>query len=307
MSERVLTVGGSKASKPITDFLMSNEYFGPKGGVYYVDGNVAATGGGSPDHPYATLAEAITASNAAIALSANRWWARRNRIYACGDTLAESLVAYPTKCDVIGCGSDDGFPMAGILGNHIPVNSAMGTRFFNFRFIPVSATPIISLGATAGNSEYYDCLFDSSGTLTATIGILLTAASWVKIVRNKFVPSGGAGFSTAAIDIATGASHGTLIEGNRIYSAAKGIRVNSGFTGVDSWILDNKIKSTLACIDDQAGSFHVVGNRGITLAAAGTAGAGAVVCNQFLSSDNEFTASNLCFTYPLLHDADGTP
>ena len=112
MAEKVLTVGGARATKPIADFLMSNEYFGPKGGVYYVDGNVAATGNGSPDHPYATLAEAITASDASIGLAANRWWARRNRIYVCGDALSENLVKFPTKCDVIGCGSYDGFTQA---------------------------------------------------------------------------------------------------------------------------------------------------------------------------------------------------
>jgi hypothetical protein len=54
MSERVLTVGGSKASKPISDFLMVNDYEGPKAGKYYVDLNVAAT------VPFAVITEPLT-------------------------------------------------------------------------------------------------------------------------------------------------------------------------------------------------------------------------------------------------------
>jgi hypothetical protein len=134
MAEKFLVVGGGRASRNVSDFLSTNEYFGPKGGVYYVDGNVAATGTGSPDHPYATLAEAITASDAAISSSTKRWWARRNRIYACGDTLTEDLVKFPTKCDVIGCGSYDGNTMLGLYGHHAPVGESYGTRFFNVHF-----------------------------------------------------------------------------------------------------------------------------------------------------------------------------
>lgn len=63
MSERILSVGGPRASRPISDFLMVNDYEGPKAGKYYVDLNVAATGSGSPDHPFSTVAEAITAGN----------------------------------------------------------------------------------------------------------------------------------------------------------------------------------------------------------------------------------------------------
>jgi hypothetical protein len=95
MGERVVTLGASRATRPITDFLMVEDYQGPKAGTYYVDLNVAATGKGSPDHPFATIAEAITASNASIGLAANRWWARRNRIFVCGDGITENLTILP--------------------------------------------------------------------------------------------------------------------------------------------------------------------------------------------------------------------
>ena len=47
--ERVLTVGGNQASRPISDFLVAGEIFGPPAAVYYVDGNVSATGGGQDE------------------------------------------------------------------------------------------------------------------------------------------------------------------------------------------------------------------------------------------------------------------
>jgi hypothetical protein len=262
------------------------------GSSYYVDGNYGHDGRTGADwtHPLSSLTEAISRSNTDIARGADRW-AHRNRIFVIGDELTENLVAFPQKCDIIGVGSDSGFPMAGLLGNHVPVNSAAGTRIFNMHLIPVAAAPIISMGATGGNCEVRGCVLDSSGTLTATIGILITAASWCKIIGNMFVQSGGAGFSTAAIDVATGASHGLVIEGNRIMSASKGIRANSGRTGADSWIKDNYIKSTLACIDEQSSTFHIVGNKGITLAAKGSSLAGAVVGNVALSCDNKFTCA----------------
>jgi hypothetical protein len=75
---------------------------------YFVDLNTsnATADGLSWDTAFDTIAEAITASNASITLTANRWWARRNRIFVLGDGIAESLTVLPEKCDVIGLGSD---------------------------------------------------------------------------------------------------------------------------------------------------------------------------------------------------------
>lgn len=262
--ERVLTVYGNKATRPLTDFLTTNDYFGPKGGVYYVDGNVAATGNGSPDHPYLTLAEAITASNTSIALSANRWWARRNRIYVCGDALSENLTVFPTKCDVIGCGSYDGFTKAGLSGRHVPASESYGTRWYNMHFKAVAhASPIMTLAgaSSVSGTQFIGCTFD--GTLgTMTSAILATAVPFLKVIDCDFTGT----FVTSYITFGAGEAGGTQILDNRMLgTAAKGI-VAPGTTTA-SWmpvIQGNTIMATGKPIEDAASVFFVVNNRLMT-------------------------------------------
>lgn len=260
--EKFLMVGGEKATRPVTDFLSANEYFGPKGGVYYVDCNVAATGGGSPDHPYATLAEAITASDAAMALSANRWWARRNRIYFCGDVSTEDLVKFPTKCDVIGCGSYDGNTQAGLSGHHAPVGESYGTRFYNIHFkAKAHASPVITLTNATSGLQVHGCTFD--GILgTMTIGIQATASPFLVVNDCDFVGT----FVTSYITIGAGEAGRTRITNNRMLGvAAKGIVVGS--TAKAAWmplIQGNAIMATGKPIDDAASIFFVVDNRLMT-------------------------------------------
>ena len=57
-NERVLTVGGNQATRPLTDFYT----FQSDKDTWYVDANVSATGHGkSWDHPFLTMAEAFAA------------------------------------------------------------------------------------------------------------------------------------------------------------------------------------------------------------------------------------------------------
>lgn len=296
MSEKVLTVGGRKATRPIADFLTTNEYFGPKGGVYYVDGNVSATGSGSPDKPYATLAEAVTASDAAIALAGNRWWARRNRIYACGDTLSEDLVKFPTKCDVIGCGSYNGNTMLGLSGMHAPVGESYGTRFFNVMFVAhAHAAPVITLTNATSGLQLHSCMIDgNAGTMTS--GILATASPFLVINDCDFVGT----FVTSYITFGAGEAGRTRITNNRMLgTAAKGIVVPGTTTA--SWmplIQDNTINATGDPIEDASNLFYVVNNRMITAANIATTTDG-YTFNLALASGNILTgASGVAATVP---------
>lgn len=291
MSERVLTVGGNQATKPITDFLTTNEYFGPKGGVYYVDGNVAATGGGSPDHPYATLAEAIAASNTAIGLSANRWWARRNRIYCCGDALSENLTAFPTKCDVIGCGSYDGFSQCGLSGRHVPASEAYGTRWFNLHFKAVahaSAIHTLAGAASCSGIEFHGCTFDATlGTVTSAI--LATAMPFLKVIGCRAMGA----FATSYISFGTGEAGGAEIYGNNLTgSLGKGIVLASGTTA--SWEMfarKNFIQCAGQWVDDDADILYVIGNDAVTAIDCATYTAGFDM-NLLRAANNTQTGSN---------------
>lgn len=301
-TERVLTVYGPKPTRPITDFLQVTDYQGPKAGTYYVDGNVAATGTGSPDHPYSTLAEAIAASDAAMALSANRWWARRNKIFACGDALSENLVKFPTKCDIIGCGSYDGYAnQLGLSGRHVPVGEAYGTRFFNVHFKAVAhASPIVTLTSAASGIEFHDCTFN--GTLgTMTSGILATASPFLKVRNCLFTGT----FATSYITFGTGETGMTEITGNTMTGvAAKGIVVGAGATIGTGWypvISDNIIKATGFTIDDDANIFMVINNRLITDADIDGGATAGIDCYNEWASGNIITGTGTegqCDTFP---------
>jgi hypothetical protein len=229
---------------------------------YWVDGNVSATGAGTMNSPYSTLAEAIAASDISIALTANRWWARRNRIFVMGDTLTENLVKFPTKCDVIGIGSYDGNTMPGLSGRHVPIGEAYGTRFFNIHFKALAhASPIVTLTNAAGGVKFIGCLFD--GTLgTMTSAILSTASPFLHVEDCDFVGT----FVTSYITFGAGEAGRTRIIGNRMLgTAAKGI-VAPGTTTA-SWmplIQDNVIMATGKPIEDAASVFFVVNNRLMT-------------------------------------------
>ncbi len=235
----------------------------PSGAMdYYVDGNVSATGDGTLKRPFSTLAEAIAASDISIALTANRWWARRNRIFAMGDTLVENLVKFPTKCDVIGIGSYDGNTQTGLSGRHLPVGEAYGTRFINFHFKALAyASPIITLTNAAPGLKTIGCTFD--GTLgTMTSAILATASPFLEVIDCDFVGT----FATSYISFGAGEAGRTRIMNNRMLGvAAKGI-VAPGTTTA-SWkplIQGNTIRATAKPIEDAASIFFVVDNRMMT-------------------------------------------
>jgi hypothetical protein len=292
-SEKVKVLGGARATRPITDFLMVNDYQGPKAGQFYVDGNVTATGSGSPDHPFATLAEAIAASDAAITSSTKRWWARRNKIFVVGDALSENLVKFPTKCDVIGCGSYDGYTKAGLSGRHLPVGESYGTRFFNMHFKAVAhASPIITLTNAASGFTTIGCTFD--GTLgTMTSAILATASPFLNVIDCDFMGT----FVTSYLSFGTGQAGGARILNNRMLgTAAKGIVCAADMTA--SWmpLIDgNVLKATGLTIDDDSDLFFVTNNRLMTTANIGTTTDGydfnlALACGNILTGLNGVAA-----------------
>lgn len=263
--------------------------------MYYVDGNVAATGTGSPDHPYATLAEAIAASDISIAATANRWWARRNRIYACGDALAEDLVKFPTKCDIIGCGSYNGNGgYLGLSGMHVPVGESYGTRFFNVMFVAhAHAAPVITLTNATSGLELHQCIIDGNAG-TMTIGIQATASPFLVVNDCDFVGT----FVTSYITFGAGESGRARITNNRMLgTAAKGIVV--GGTATASWtnlIQGNTIIATGMPIDDDANIFAVVNNRLITDINIGTTTDGydfdlSMACGNILTGLNGVAAT----------------
>jgi hypothetical protein len=275
MSERILSVGGNKASRPISDFLLSNEYWGPKGGTYYVDLNVAANGTGSPDHPFSTVAAAITASNSSIGSSTNRWWARRNRIFVCGDGIDEDLTVLPEKCDIIGCGSDL-VPYPRIIGHHTIAVAKVGCRFINMGFTLDGTGVGITIPAGCHGFQILGGHMQPSNAGN-TVGIQITDSALVRIEGFDLYQSPatyGTGICAVGIAIAgTASNHQTVIKGCYI-NATEGIDVVESAPAYDSRIEDCIIHAVLLTIDDNSDQFAVINNRLITDADTGTSTVG---------------------------------
>jgi hypothetical protein len=292
MSERVLTVGGRSASKPISDFLQVNDYQGPKAGQYYVDGNVAATGNGSPDHPFATLTEAFTASNAAMRLAANRWWARRSQIFVCGDGIEEDLTTLPEKCDVIGCGYDI-YPFPRIIGHHhiaaIASTGAKGCRFINMGWICDDAAALFTFPAIVHGLQFIGGLMTPLAA-GSTIAISMTDIACVVIDGLRIAPSGGGGLFAEGIKIAGTQGHEVVIKNSDIY-ATEGIHVTATAT-TGGIITNNDIYATGLTVNDESSLFRVTNNRLVTAANPTNAGTGGIVANKLLAAGNKLTGSS---------------
>ena len=268
---------------------------------YFVDLNVSATGDGSMQSPFATIAEAITASNASIGLAANRWWARRNRIFVMGDGIDEDLTVLPEKCDIIGIGSDL-VPFPRIIGHHTIAAAKVGCRFINMGFqldgtgvgitIPAGCHGFQILGgwlqpAAAGN----------------TVGVQITDSALVKIQGLKFTEPAAYGTGICAVGIAiagTASNHQTLIDGNFI-EATEGIDVVASAPAYGSRITNNLIKATALTIDENSDVVIVAWNELITAANGNTDCAGAINANAALAIGNRITSGNTAnCPYPIV-------
>jgi hypothetical protein len=281
---------------------MGVEARGALGGtVYYVEGNAGNDkwDGLSVDKPFKTLAKAIAVSN--VDINRRGRWAKRNTIYLFADYTEESLVAFPNKCDIVGCGSYDANAMAGIYGHHVPVNTGnYGTRFFNCWFKSTgAAAPIVTLASTSSGCQFIKCTFTTNGT--TTIGIQATASPFLKVVGCRFEGV----FATSYMTFGTGEAGGTEILGNRMYdSAASGIVAGSGMTSSWASVIDgNTISAATLVINDDSnttGLFYVTNNRLISAANATTSFVAGIDIALERSAGNYFTAADVATIYPIL-------
>lgn len=272
----------------------------PAGYVFYVDGNFGDdddNDGSSWGSPFKTLAVAMAASAVAIA-SGEFGWAARNVIYAKADSFVEDLVLLAPKTDVVGVGSYDQWAQCGLVGNHVPtgVTASFGTRFYNFHFkAPAAGGDIFVLDSDNASLGFFGCTADSRSTTAATAFIVATAATNLHVVDCE---AWGA-FSDAVIEIAAGDAHGLQILRNKLEGAHDGIHINSGVTDSSGatqnriLIAENYIRSTEICINDESDIAEIMNNNVVTANAKGSGGAGAIVGNEFLSSGNKISASDL--------------
>ena len=266
--------------------------------VYYCDGNAgldANSGIGGWENSFKTLAVALAASHADIAL--NKFgWAARNVIYCRGDTFTEDLVLWGQKTDIIGLGSFNHNQMPGLVGNHVPItNNAFGLRFYNFFFqAPAGGGDIFILGATSHGVQFRGCKFSADSTTAATAAIVSTGAAFVEIHNCKFTGK----FSDAAVEFGNGDTRGMRFVGNHVEGANDGLHLNSGVldgsTGEEEYILvtNNDIVTATIGINDASSLAYINDNRVYTDNAKGSNGAGAIVGALDRGQDNRITTSD---------------
>jgi len=308
-SDRLLSVGG-QASYTIQQIKMMMGLGNHCGVDYYVDGNVSATGqGNSWESPFSTLSEALAASHAEIAVTASRHWARRNTIWVVGDAITEDLVALAQKTDIIGCGSYDSFAgMAGLIGNHVPVNAASGVRFFNMQFRgDADGGDMWTLSGTYSHGiEFHNCQFHADGGTAATAGIISTAVRWLQVQNCRFEGA----FSDAVIEFGAGNASGAMIKNNYIQGANNGIDVASTTTMTPQigYIEGNRFHVTGIIVNDDSDKFMVCDNIGYSAVATTTAATLVEVMdtNVKLSFNNYVSAGDITnCRYPVM-DETGT-
>jgi hypothetical protein len=266
--------------------------------VFYVDGNVVSSGDGLTwGTAFKTLTEGLAAAHSYQSTSANRAWAHRATVYACGDSLTEDLIILAEKTDIIGVGSTNAMDRCELIGNHVPVTTnCWGTRWYNFQFKELDAGAMWTLTSVSSGLKFIGCTFSVREAALATIGVLWTATFDLEIAHCLFdaYPSG---FSTAAISIGAGTSDKIQIHDNYILSAI-GILVNASYaqTAGNLHIDNNVFHCSTLCIDDNSDLALVTNNQMVSSA---TIGANMYNLNVALAAGNIATGSDNTLDVPI--------
>ena len=275
---------------------------------YYVDGNVSASGKGlslsdGSNRPFKTLAEAITASN--ISIASNRWWARRNRIFVCGDQeIDENLTVLPEKCDVIGFGSDL-LPFPRIIGNHTIALAKVGTRFINCGFIAEGTGDLFVFPAACHGLSFLGCWMHPARTSTKALEI--TNCAHVRLIDNEIIVGAGDMTKIFAVGISIeglASIHDTIIKGNRITATAGIAIVEAAAAAMGSRIEDNYIRATGLAIDDNSDDFQIINNRWMTDIDTTTSTAGYDFNLQLACGNIQMGVTGLCDSVPFMKIAE---
>lgn len=291
-----------------TLYAMGGVFPNPYGAIdYHVDGNVTTSGNGlgwgggegktSRNTPFKSLSEAIAASNITIARTANRWWARRNRIFCCGDQeLTENLTVLPEKCDIIGVGFDvEAMPR--VTGTHIMAGggagTAYGTRFFNMGFMENAGNEVFKLVTNGMAIEFYGCILWPLVTGSSHAIHLNDDNRGFKFIDSKIMlhaGSPGAGIFAEGIKVDGTGQHDMEISDSFIH-ATEGIHITAGTQGYNGLIERNTIRATDLTINDVSGLFILTDNKLFTDADPTTDLSGAVVSTIALAANNRVSST----------------
>ena len=176
MSERVVTVGGNQATRPLTDFTMNASY----GYDWYVNNLKTASGNGrSWNSPFITIAEAAAAASAGDNIN----------IWGDGTTThqyAESVTPTVANLKFIGRGAVPNAVIWTGITDALIVTTIVNTYAGNIRFRPASGYSGVKLTGVANGTKVESCRFQ--GTTGSKYGIVSDGhQSGVYLYNNHFL------------------------------------------------------------------------------------------------------------------------
>lgn len=234
--------------------LMNTDFVGTTGAringtIYYVD---SATGSDSDDglswtDAVATIAQAITLSNANVALTGNT--TKMNAIYISGGTYTEDIETFPANCHVIGTGN---ITRIQNLGTHTCAG-VDNCHFWNISFRGgLASAAMISIANSSHSLGFHNCIFDSQAAISSCL--YYAGSSSNQIIENcEF------GFETNAtnspdivINLAGVHCQRMKIINNRIWTTGVGIQIESTMGSNGFMLIKDNLIANNSARDNQA-------------------------------------------------------
>ena len=275
----------------------------PSGGQdYFVDLNASSASsavamaahdltvdGTSWSSAFQLIESAITASNISIGLTANRWWARRNRIFVCGDGITESLTVLPEKTDIIGVGSDL-YPFPRVTGVHNIAVAKVSVRFINMGFQATGTGDLFQIPAACHGLQFIGCTFTAASGANAK-ALEITDSAHVRIIGCDFLTAAGGvtGIFARAVSLeGTASIHDFVATDNRIICAASAFVLAAGELN-GSLVARNYIKQHGAdvAVNDASNECSFVDNRIIS-------NQGSQAASSFATWNAKLAVNNIC-------------
>jgi len=233
--------------------------------VYYVDhANSLATDandGTDPRYPKATIASAITASNATIDWTSYGGTKSYNWIFVGPGAYAEALTSLPHYCHVVGTGilgTDGATEIHPAAGSAI-AGTQINARWSNIWFETETAVPVCDFDI-CNNVVLEHCAIVKGIAGLATIGVQTNNASHMQIYSCFFT----SGVANIAIGIqflggANKFAHACRVVGNYIMAATTGIDIPANCTASGAVIAQNIIagRPTTGISDLNGGTYCV--------------------------------------------------
>jgi len=215
--------------------------------AYYVDGRYGSdnNSGRSKDEPFATVAKAISTTNARINWS-NSPWANSDVIYIAPGVYAENLTSLPHGATMIGLGDahdgdgENGVKIKPASGAPVDVGTFVNAKIFNVAFESPDTSRVFD-AAILNNVQLVHCVFKGAPEATTSTAGIYTNDSvnlTVEDCRIMYVDCGIDFVYADADDSVTRA----LIKNNYMtYMSEAGIRVSANLVSPASLIVGNYI------------------------------------------------------------------